>query len=1107
MPRESSPISNPTGSRNGLQRSPFTHKLLNHLSQKMKLSSNRSRWSALVALMFVAVLLAPSYVGLNLRAQDGSQLPARVGYVNDFARVLDDTTRERLEIVLDNLKKKSGIELSLATVQTTGSLDIFAFSKQLAGDWGVGSPGSARKSVLLVVSVDEQAVFTRPSRSVQGELPEGILAELNQRVRASIGAGRFGPGLLDGIDHFVASLAKKVGFSLEDVQAQSVPPLTTVPALALTQGTTDGADIEGTTVRTTAVPEAASSASRPRFAGPSGVTSPLSTSGNTSVAPPTPTNEPAYDWMSPTNDDSEEVELTLTLPLPERIAKLKEFMQAYPNSSSKPRAIELLISSYAGLGDQRLKSGDNAGGMQQLMLAISEAPENISEKLFSGVVAQIPSNLFLRGQRNAAVEAAQKIELKFGGDAKRLLTVAGFYLGIEDGSEAARLASQAVKLNPNMAEAHHVLGLGLHISLRLDEAAAEYRRALELDPNSKRGTRRSLADLTRAAGKAEEALELYREQLRVEPTDKAARAGVVLSLFDLGKLDDGNKELTAALEADPRNVALLTGAAYWFAAHNGPERSLDLARQAVQIEPRYTWSQIALGRALVGIKNPLQAERALRFARQYGNFPTLDYELASVLSDAGLYEEAAEILLQSFTLKDEKIETRLAGRVLAQESDFLQLLAAERRAAIFQFAPANSKNDAAILKALLALAIVTGAGEGSQLDETSVSRAAKQFAAGPDEMRVYRQLYAAGVLVRKGVALQTALELTEAARGNVEAGLDVPSATVAAQAEELREIRARAIAKGSTPDVPTAPRNVLANIIRGRIEDTAGWALYNQGKANDAVEHLKRASGILPEGTPLWRNALWHLGAALDQSGNSSEALGYYIKSYNAGNPDTGRRAVIERLYQKANGSLEGLDEKIGANRVALSVSQPNGTGAEKPVTPPSSVVPEPQPTPSPEISETRDVVQPRPVDSAPVPVPEAGLDSKQASPSPTPVIENKVLAGAPAPNATAGSTDAVAGIKTKLRATVKLTGTIRDANNTPISNVVVVLISPRGSVLASTTDTEGNYSFIISPSPLSYRLIPSKDGQTFEPVDRVLAGIEDDQKAIDFVSKAPPKQ
>ena len=167
---------------------------------------------------------------MNSRAQEKAQLPARTGYVNDFAHVVDDPTRQRLDTILDNVKKRSGIELNLATVQTTGTQDIFAFSRQLAGDWGVGSRDSSRKTLLLVVSVDEKAVFTRLSKSVQGELPEGILGELNQRVRGPISSGRFSQGLADGVDHFVAALAKKVGFSLADIdQAQSVASTASLP--------------------------------------------------------------------------------------------------------------------------------------------------------------------------------------------------------------------------------------------------------------------------------------------------------------------------------------------------------------------------------------------------------------------------------------------------------------------------------------------------------------------------------------------------------------------------------------------------------------------------------------------------------------------------------------------------------------------------------------------------------------------------------------------------------------------------------------------------------------------------------------------------------------
>ena len=91
-----------------------------------------------------------------------------------------------------------------------------------------------------------------------------------------------------------------------------------------------------------------------------------------------------------------------------------------------------------------------------------------------------------------------------------------------------------------------------------------------------------------------------------------------------------------------------------------------------------------------------------------------------------------------------------------------------------------------------------------------------------------------------------------------------------------------------------------------------------------------------------------------------------------------------------------------------------------------------------------------------------------------------------------------------RLRSNIKITGRVVDSNKIGLANVVVVLISPSGTVLASTTDNEGNYSFTVAPSQKTYRVIPSKEGYTFAPIDRTLAGLFDDLKQIDFVGSKP---
>ncbi|HEX8177381.1 MAG TPA: tetratricopeptide repeat protein [Pyrinomonadaceae bacterium] len=636
-----------------------------------------------------------------------------------------------------------------------------------------------------------------------------------------------------------------------------------------------------------------------------------------------------------TSDEAERAEIQSAIQYvpAERIEKLKAFIAAHPNSTLKLRAQELIVSARAAWGDEKLRGGDTPGGLEQFRLAVADAPEGMTDKLYAEVISRIPFNLFLLGQRGGAVEIARLIEDKVKGDAKRLLILTNFYTSIEDGQEAARVSELAVRLAPDMAVAHQALALARHISLQIEEAATEYARALELDPKLQ-AARRSLADLRRAQGRHEDALKLYREMLLSDPSDRLARAGVILSLLDSGKRENAEREMESALRDEPRNLQLLTGAAYWYAAHNENARALELAQKAVEVEPRYVWAQVALARALIADKRPLAAEQALRTARRYGRFPTLDYELANALAAAGLYTEAAAELQRSFALRGGQLETQLAGRTPARAASFIELLAPERRASIFQSTAAETEANARRLRALLAFNLAVGeSGKRESVRESEALTAGQEFAAGEDDMRAFRQLYVAERLLRAGVANRAVLDFAEASASGLEAALDAPTANVAVMSDELYSVRLQAITNGTELPVPEIERSTRANILRGRIEEIAGWTLYNQDKAADAVERLRKAASLLPENTGWRRTALWHLGAALEAGGNEQEALDSYLQSYDKNAPDAGRRAIIERLYRKLNGSLAGLEAKLGAAPNASYTSGGNPQAGAQPGT------------------------------------------------------------------------------------------------------------------------------------------------------------------------------
>ena len=908
------------------------------------------------------VLLSLLWVAFGASPRAGAQgrrIPKREGHINDFAAVIEGPAKQRLEKVLASVQEKTGVDFVLITVKTSGNEDLYDYSVRVASSWDVG-PATRQDSVLLVVAAETANFMTHVSRTARARVPERIIGETGKSLKAQLDTG-LGAALIAAVKTFVDQMGASDNFSFASLDSQSGETLTATRGRPRTVESPVAQPSENPQPTPSAVPTPGE-ASTPR---PSETTAPVEPSPLPSVAPterpaanttpspvetasatpvevatpgppgPSPSasaatvaansrpTKPADKKPSTTpanpEDEKEEVELTLTLPLEKRLEALKAFIAAHPNSVALPRANELIVVAHALLGEQKLQARDNAAGLQQFRLAISEAPADMSDRLFSEVIARIPLNLFFRGQRDAAFEMAHQAEGLAKPKAKRLLALAEFYLAVENADEAARLAEAALQLERDSAPAHQALAASRHIALRLDEAESEYARALAIDPKSP-AARIGLADLKRAGGNAEAALALYREQLQADSKSSPARAGMILSLLELGRKDEAEAELNAALQDkdQSQNLALLVGAAYWFLAHNDMTRGLDLAQKAVVREPRYSWAQIALARAAIADKRPLPAERGLRYARQYSRFPTLDYELASMLASIGLYDEAIVELKRSFSIKNGEIETKLAGRTAAHAATFTELLAPERRAAIFQKAAADTEANANMLKGLLAF---DAALNQSSLSEDDLMAVAQQFIKGDDPMRTFRQVYVAGRFLKKGVALATIVNLMDQAMTGVEVALSVPAATIAAQAEELGDVRARAIAQGETPEVPDAPRTALSGILRGRIEDYAGLALYNLDKPAEAVTRLRRAVSGSTEGTPIWRSALWHLGAALEATGKNDQALLYYIKSYVHGPPDPARRSIIETVYKKVNGTLDGLDDKIGAAAASSSAT------------------------------------------------------------------------------------------------------------------------------------------------------------------------------------------
>ena len=173
--------------------------------------------SHLRALFLLAVLVLAAGPASS---QTTSPIPKPVPFtpVVDNANVVDAQTRQRLETIWTNLKQRADIEFAVVTVPTTGDTDIFDYSLAIARGWGIGAKDGEKAGFLLVVAVQDRKYFTQVSRHLEGELPDGVVGQIQrERLVPAFRQTNYSKGLLDAVQAYVATLAEKRGFSVEGI--------------------------------------------------------------------------------------------------------------------------------------------------------------------------------------------------------------------------------------------------------------------------------------------------------------------------------------------------------------------------------------------------------------------------------------------------------------------------------------------------------------------------------------------------------------------------------------------------------------------------------------------------------------------------------------------------------------------------------------------------------------------------------------------------------------------------------------------------------------------------------------------------------------------------
>lgn len=158
--------------------------------------------------------------------QNISPLPAPTGHINDYVGVFDEPTKTSLEQRLREYKTRTGVELAVAVVKTTGDRPIFDYSLAVARGWKIGSKQDDNPGALLFIAVDDRKYFTQISRDLEDELPDGQAGSLQRQFLVpEFKKGNYAKGISDTLAAYIRVIdQKRSGLAPETPTPESPQP-------------------------------------------------------------------------------------------------------------------------------------------------------------------------------------------------------------------------------------------------------------------------------------------------------------------------------------------------------------------------------------------------------------------------------------------------------------------------------------------------------------------------------------------------------------------------------------------------------------------------------------------------------------------------------------------------------------------------------------------------------------------------------------------------------------------------------------------------------------------------------------------------------------------
>lgn len=141
-------------------------------------------------------------------------LPRPTDYVSDFAHVMSQPVKEKLNRLCGEVDHEAHAQIAVVTVNTLNGESVQQYAVQLEDAWGVG-PKNSDRGVIILLAVKDRKRFIETGYGLEGILPDGKVGDIGRQMVPMLRNNDFDGAVMLAVDEISQIIAQDAGVKLK----------------------------------------------------------------------------------------------------------------------------------------------------------------------------------------------------------------------------------------------------------------------------------------------------------------------------------------------------------------------------------------------------------------------------------------------------------------------------------------------------------------------------------------------------------------------------------------------------------------------------------------------------------------------------------------------------------------------------------------------------------------------------------------------------------------------------------------------------------------------------------------------------------------------------